>query len=93
MTEEEKQQLTVERSRAVRQAWAREKQLVLEGRGTRDWSAQEQQELLETGRVKGYEGQHMKSAVAQIHVPGYACFKIVIQLKRLILRQIRIPAR
>ena len=76
MVSEEKTQLTTERNRAVRQAWAREKQLVLEGQGTRDWSAEEQRELLETGRVRGYEGQHMKSASAY---PEYAGDKDNIQ--------------
>lgn len=30
----------------------------------REWTEVEKQELLTTGKVKGYEGQHMKSAEA-----------------------------
>ncbi|MEK4936671.1 hypothetical protein BW425_08120 [Bacillus pseudomycoides] len=44
-------------------AWKQEKELVQKtGRGTRDWTPEEKLELLQTGKVKGYEGQHMKSA-------------------------------
>ncbi len=61
MTEEERKQLNRDRQRGVRMAWEREKALVQEGKGTRDWSLEEQKELLEKGYVKGYEGQHMRS--------------------------------
>ena len=51
------------RQKAVREAWKQEKELVERtGVGSRDWTSKEKQELLDTGRVKGYEGQHMKSA-------------------------------
>ena len=58
---EERRQLTNARQNAVRQAWKEEQDRVKEGKGTRNWSVDEQKELLETGRVKGYEGHHMKS--------------------------------
>ena len=61
MSREEKLQLNRDRQKAVRNAWNREKELVGKGKGTVDWSAEQQKELMETGRVKGYEGQHMKS--------------------------------
>ena len=61
MTIEEKKQLNKERAKAVRQAWSREKELVLQGKGTVDWTIEQQKELIETGHVSGYEGQHMKS--------------------------------
>lgn len=61
MSREEKLQLNRDRQKAVRDAWSREKELVSKGKGTVDWSAEQQKELMETGRVKGYEGQHMKS--------------------------------
>lgn len=61
MSREEKIQLNRDRQKAVRDAWTREKDLVCQGKGTRDWTAEQQKELIETGRVKGYEGQHMKS--------------------------------
>lgn len=61
MSREEKLQLNRDRQKAVRDAWSREKELVSKGRGTVDWSPEQQKEIMETGRVKGYEGQHMKS--------------------------------
>lgn len=61
MSREEKLQLNRDRQKAVRDAWCREKELVSQGKGTRDWTSEQQKELMETGRVKGYEGQHMKS--------------------------------
>lgn len=61
LSREERLQLNRERQRAVREAWARERQLCTQGRGTRDWTRAQQRELLSTGRVRGYEGQHMKS--------------------------------
>lgn len=61
MSREEKLQLNRDRQKAVRDAWNREKELVSKGKGTVDWSVEQQKELMENGRVKGYEGQHMKS--------------------------------
>lgn len=61
MTREERLQLNRDRQKAVRDAWAREKELINQGKGTVDWTADQQREIQETGRVKGYEGQHMKS--------------------------------
>ncbi|MFG6496132.1 hypothetical protein P8610_12270 [Fictibacillus sp. UD] len=56
-------QFSVLRQKAVRQSWKQEKDLVLKtGRGTREWTSDELTELITTGKVKGYEGQHMKSA-------------------------------
>ncbi len=61
MKREEKLQLNRDRQRAVREAWDRERILVSNGIGTVDWTKDQQIELIEQGRVKGYEGQHMKS--------------------------------
>ncbi|MBM6939377.1 hypothetical protein H7U37_12725 [Pseudoflavonifractor phocaeensis] len=69
LNREERLQLNRARQKAVREAWAREKSLCAQGKGTRNWTRAEQRELLATGRVKGYEGQHMKS-VSQY--PAYA---------------------
>ncbi len=33
----------------------------MHGKGTVDWSKKQQVELIKTGRIKGFEGQHMKS--------------------------------
>jgi RHS repeat-associated protein len=50
------------RQSAVRQAWKQEKALVKKtGEGTRRWKESESKELLKTGKVKGYEGHHIKS--------------------------------
>lgn len=57
----EKRQLSYQRQNAVRQAWKLEKNRVLSGYGTRNWSKEEQKELISEGYVQGYEGHHMKS--------------------------------
>jgi RHS repeat-associated protein len=50
------------RAQGVRQAWARERQLVQQtGQGTRNWTRAEQAELLREGKVKGYEGHHINT--------------------------------
>ena len=61
LREEEKQELNRLRKKAVRAAWAREQELCRSGMGTVNWTKAQQRELLATGRVSGYEGQHMKS--------------------------------
>ena len=58
--------LRYQRKKAVDGAWKRERQLVSQGKGTRNWTKKEQKELIQTGRVKGYEGHHMKN-VADHH--------------------------
>ena len=62
----------VERSKAVRLAWAAEKELVSKPphRGTRDWTADEIVELLTTGKVNGYEGHHINSALYSPSLAG-----------------------
>ena len=62
--------VTYERRKAVDLAWKNEKRLVLEGKGTRDWTPKEQRELIRTGKVKGYEGHHMKSVDGHITKAG-----------------------
>lgn len=61
MTQEEKKTLNKERQKAVREAWKNEKNLVQQGKGTRNWSESQQKELCTRGAVKGYDGHHMKS--------------------------------
>ncbi len=46
------------RRAAVSKAWANERNLVKEGKGTRDWTRSQQAEILATGKCKGYEGNH-----------------------------------
>ena len=57
-----------ERNKAIRLAWERERELVLQGKGTRDWSLDQQKDILDPDKGKAYdengrafEGQHMKS--------------------------------
>ncbi len=57
---------TAEASKGVRQAWLREQQLVLDGKGTRDWTPEEQRDICERGRAydvdgRAYEGHHMQN--------------------------------
>ncbi len=54
-------------SRAVREAWEYERELVADGKGTRDWTPEQQEDIMagdtpkdEYGRA--YEGHHMRSA-------------------------------
>ncbi len=48
---------------AVRKkAWEKERERVLCGKGTRDWTIAQQEELIRTKHVTGFEGQHMLSA-------------------------------
>jgi len=55
--------------KAIREAWKRERELVLAGKGTRDWDEEQQLEIIELGKVYdddgfAFEGQHMKSVAA-----------------------------
>lgn len=58
---------TADASKAIRLAWEKEQQRVLEGEGTRDWTKKQQQDIIDRGKAydedgKAFEGQHMKSA-------------------------------
>lgn len=57
------------RQKAVKEAWGKEKQRVLQGKGTRNWTVGQQAELIEHNRVSGFEGQHMKNVA---RYPQYA---------------------
>ncbi len=64
---------TSEACKAIREAWGTEQLLVLEGKGTRDWTPEQQQSIIDKGKAydddgKAFEGHHMKSAEAY---PGY----------------------
>lgn len=66
---------TAEASKAIRKKWAAENQLVLEGKGTRDWTPQQQKDILEKGKAydedgRAFEGHHMKSAEAHPEYQG-----------------------
>lgn len=49
------------RRAAVEKARANERDLVLQGKGTRNWSKAEQAEIIATGKCKGYQGHHKMS--------------------------------
>lgn len=53
--------LSYQRRCAVSKAWSKERQQVMNSRGSRNWSQKEQKEILRTGKCHGYEGQHMLS--------------------------------
>lgn len=57
---------TAEANRAIATAWERERTLVVEGNGTRDWTKQQQLDIIEKGKAydtdgKALEGHHMKN--------------------------------
>lgn len=59
---------TAEANKAIRLAWERERKLIRDGKGTRDWSVKQQEDILNPDIGKAYdeygrafEGQHMKS--------------------------------
>ena len=66
------QQLKYMRTKGVRLAWKREEALILEGRGTRQWTIEQQKEILETGSVRGFQGNHMKSVKTHPELADHA---------------------
>ena len=70
---------TSEASKAIRLAWENERQLVREGKGTRDWTREQQQSILDENIGKAYddngkafEGHHMKNAETYPEYQGEA---------------------
>jgi hypothetical protein len=60
---------TSEANKAIALAWAKEQQLIKEGKGTRNWTSEQQRDILDRGKAydddgKAFEGHHMKSAEA-----------------------------
>lgn len=58
---------TAESNKAILVAWNKERELVQEGKGTREWTPQQQQDILDKGKAYdedgiAFQGQHMKSA-------------------------------
>lgn len=58
MSDKEYSNVNTARRAAVSKAWANERNLVMEGKGTRDWSKSQQAEIIATGKCKGYFGHH-----------------------------------
>lgn len=57
---------TSEANKAIAKAWENERQNVLEGKGTRNWTPEQQKDIIENGKAhdengRAFEGQHMKS--------------------------------
>lgn len=69
-TPEQIRKITCQRSDAVALAWEREKALILQGKGTRDWNERQQREILERGSVRGFEGHHMISVQISDELAG-----------------------
>ena len=68
---------TAEASKAIRAAWEKEQQLVLNGEGTREWTPEQQQSIIDKGKAydddgKAFEGHHMKSVKAFPEYQGEA---------------------
>lgn len=68
---------TAEASKAVKIAWEQEKERVLQGKGTRDWTEEQQRDILDPAKGKAYDenghafqGQHMKSVEAYPNFQG-----------------------
>ena len=66
---------TSEASKAIREAWENERQLVFEGKGTREWTLEQQQSIITIGKAydedgKAFEGHHMKSAATYPEYQG-----------------------
>ena len=66
---------TADASRAIREAWYAEQKLVLEGKGTRDWTHEQQRSIADKGKAYddrglAFEGQHMKSVEAYPEYQG-----------------------
>jgi len=49
------------RQKAVKLAWRQERTLVKAGGGTRDWTKRQREQIIRTGKLKHYEGHHLKS--------------------------------
>lgn len=50
-----------ERSKAVRDAWKQEAEAVKKGVSKYNWTSAEKRQLLELGKIRGYEGHHIRT--------------------------------
>ena len=48
---------TADASKAIRLAWEKEQQRVLEGEGTRDWTEKQQQDIIDRGKAYDEDGK------------------------------------
>lgn len=68
---------TSKANRAIREAWENEKKLILEGKGSRDWTREQQQSIIDFGVAyddnnKALEGHHKLSVEAYPEYQGDA---------------------
>lgn len=49
------------RQKAVKSAWRQEQTLVKAGGGTRDWTKRQREQIVRAGKLKHYEGHHLRS--------------------------------
>lgn len=66
---------TADATRAVEKAWEQEKQYVVDGKGTRNWTTDQQREIILLGKAydndgAAFEGHHMKSVEAYPRYQG-----------------------
>ena len=66
---------TAQASRAIAKAWENERQLVSNGKGTRDWTPEQQEDILSSGKAhdadgKAFEGHHMQSVSVKPEFQG-----------------------
>ena len=65
--------LATSRSRAVRQAWSDERELIIRtGKGTRNWSNKRKKEIVKTGKAKGMIGHHINNVKHHPNQAGFA---------------------
>ena len=54
--------VSTQRRKAVKEAWKQERKMVATtGRGSRKWNSKQKVQLLTRGKVRGYQGHHIKS--------------------------------
>lgn len=70
VSDDERKAINRERQYAVREAWNRERELVLQGKGTREWTKEEQAQIIQNGKAEGYYGHHMVSVANNRELAG-----------------------
>lgn len=49
------------RQKAVKSAWGQEQSLVKAGGGTRDWTNRQREQIVKTGKLRNFQGHHVRS--------------------------------
>lgn len=58
---EEEKEIKNAKKRAIKAAWKEEKEAVLQGKGSRDWTPEQQKQIVEKGKLHSFAGHHMRS--------------------------------